>query len=57
MASTCEEEVEDLTSCSICFLSFDIVDRKPKFLPCSHTFCLSCLTVFVTRNGYSIRFK
>ncbi|XP_046656182.1 WD40 repeat-containing protein HOS15-like isoform X2 [Daphnia pulicaria] len=42
MASS-REESEDLTCCSVCFLRFDMVERKPKFLPCSHTFCLSCL--------------
>ena len=42
-----EEEVEDLTTCCICTETYGPSDeeRKPKFLPCSHTFCQRCLKV------------
>jgi len=52
MASS-KEESEDLTSCSVCFFKFDMVERKPKFLPCSHTFCLSCIKVSQNFAYYS----
>ena len=38
-------DVEDLMTCGVCLCEYDEVDRKPKFLPCAHTFCLLCLKV------------
>ena len=32
----------DLTTCSICLETF----KKPKALPCIHTFCLQCLDTY-----------
>jgi len=37
--SLLEEEVADITTCSICFEDFN----SPRALPCLHTFCLGCL--------------
>ncbi|XP_013399281.1 tripartite motif-containing protein 2 [Lingula anatina] len=37
-----EGTVDDVCSCQICFEEFN-PDRQPKFLPCSHTFCLACI--------------
>ena len=41
------DEVEDLITCPICLSEYEeaIENRKPKFLPCSHTVCLQCLKV------------
>ncbi len=38
-------DVEDFITCGVCFFEYDHDDRKPKFLQCSHTVCLSCLKV------------
>ena len=46
MATTNNEE--DFITCGVCFLEYDEEIRKPKFLPCSHTFCLPCLQVKVS---------
>ena len=39
------DEVEDLTSCSICFYPYSEEAHKPKYLSCHHTFCLECIRV------------
>ncbi|XP_046640733.1 uncharacterized protein LOC124326122 isoform X4 [Daphnia pulicaria] len=36
-------DVEDFVTCGVCFCEYDDVGKKPKFLQCSHTICLSCL--------------
>lgn len=33
----------DITSCGICFESYNEGERKPLLLPCSHSFCQNCL--------------
>ena len=38
---------EDWTRCAVCSCEFDEWDRKPKFIPCSHTLCLLCLKVSI----------
>ena len=42
-----EEQSLDLTTCCVCFESFDLNEHKPKYLPCSHTLCLICLKVHI----------
>ncbi|XP_072036558.1 uncharacterized protein [Amphiura filiformis] len=37
------EDLLQLLECHICSEVFDDSDRKPKVLPCQHTFCLACL--------------
>ncbi|KAK4026456.1 hypothetical protein OUZ56_015452 [Daphnia magna] len=38
-----DAEVIDLVTCSVCLCEFDDANRKPKFLPCGHTICRTCL--------------
>ncbi|KAI9563432.1 hypothetical protein GHT06_010895 [Daphnia sinensis] len=38
-----DAEVIDLVTCSVCLCEFDDANRKPKFLPCGHTICCTCL--------------
>ena len=45
MASSMEEQSLDLTTCCICLESYDLKERKPKYVPCTHTFCQVCLKV------------
>ena len=48
-------EIEDLITCSVCFLQYDETLRIPKDLQCFHTVCLQCLKVKLrlTRNSFS----
>lgn len=39
----CMNEIDDLSSCSVCLCEYDYERRIAKFLPCFHTFCLVCL--------------
>lgn len=55
------KESEDYVNCSVCLCEYDDSARRPKFLPCAHSLCLSCLEVnrsnLPTRNlGLSINF-
>ena len=43
MASA-KETIGNITTCSICFETFNI----PKCLPCSHNFCEGCLQTYIT---------
>lgn len=47
-------EVEDLMTCPVCLCGFDVNLRKPKFLACSHTICLSCLEVSYVDSTLSL---
>ena len=38
-----EEEGVALITCPICSQQYDDEHKKPKFLPCSHTICVTCL--------------
>lgn len=46
--ATCDalSNVEDLTSCSICFEKF----KSPRLLPCSHSFCHKCLCAHIVSS-------
>ena len=43
----------DRTSCSICMEQYCSNKHVPKILPCTHTFCLCCLTSMSTMEGVS----
>ena len=45
MATALAEEGEDLTTCGVCLVQYDLETRLPKCLPCSHNLCLLCLKV------------
>uniref|UniRef100_K1RH54 Tripartite motif-containing protein 59 n=1 Tax=Magallana gigas TaxID=29159 RepID=K1RH54_MAGGI len=51
MAAGKEKQVsfttEETTTCPICFESF----LTPRYLPCSHTFCHSCLSSYILSTG------
>ena len=38
-------------TCTICEEPYNLEDRKPLLLPCSHTFCRSCLEQMKARNN------
>lgn len=46
--ATCDalSNVEDLTSCSICYEKF----KTPRLLPCSHSFCHKCLCAHIVSS-------
>ncbi|CAC5404531.1 unnamed protein product [Mytilus coruscus] len=44
MATSIESHVVDITTCAICLEKLKI----PKYLPCLHTFCESCLRTYIT---------
>ena len=46
-------DISQLLECQICSEPFDENDRKPKILPCHHTFCLQCMRQMVFRSGSS----
>ena len=45
MATAVADESEDFVTCGVCLCEYDDGIKKPKFLPCSHSLCLSCLKV------------
>ena len=42
--------ITEILECRTCKEPFDELDRKPKILPCYHTFCLSCLRLITTAD-------
>ena len=56
MASAYNGDVEDLTTCCVCFNNFDDKERKPKFLTCKglHTVCLVCVQVILNKGQISV---
>ena len=45
MATSLSEQTKDLSSCSVCYDTFNEKKLKPKYLSCLHTFCLKCTKV------------
>ncbi|CAG2230001.1 TRIM2_3 [Mytilus edulis] len=44
MATSIDSHVVDITTCAICLEKLN----TPKYLPCLHTFCESCLRTYIT---------
>ena len=46
------EDLDELADCAVCFESFDETgDLVPRILPCSHTFCETCLKQLLKENA------
>lgn len=43
MASSGSDQIQDSLSCSVCLERFNSSNHLPKFLPCQHTLCSSCI--------------
>ncbi|XP_046453575.1 E3 ubiquitin-protein ligase NHLRC1-like [Daphnia pulex] len=41
---------DEFLCCSICFHKYDLQLMRPKVLPCSHTFCFTCLKALHSGN-------
>ena len=39
----CDEKIDDLISCQICYQNFNSEDQYPLLLPCGHSFCVKCI--------------
>ena len=49
-----KEENDDLITCSKCKHIYNEGERKPKFLPCFHCYCLECIQVSASFEIYII---
>jgi hypothetical protein len=50
-----DEDIAEFMKCRICIQEFNEIDRKPKFLPCSHTLCLECINkIAVSHDLYNL---
>jgi hypothetical protein len=50
-----DEDIAEFVKCRICFLEYNETDRKPKFMPCSHTLCLQCIcNISVSHDLYNL---
>lgn len=38
---------DDPAECGVCFTIFDDTQRRPRMLPCGHTFCSKCITKII----------
>ncbi|EFX82237.1 hypothetical protein DAPPUDRAFT_302642 [Daphnia pulex] len=47
-----DEDIAEFVKCRICLREYNEIDRKPKFLPCSHTLCFEC--IYNISQGYDI---
>ena len=56
-ATTVEEEMKDLTTCCVCMEVYNEGDRKPKFISCHHTYCITCIKVINYHyfNGHPVQ--
>ncbi|EFX78863.1 hypothetical protein DAPPUDRAFT_245735 [Daphnia pulex] len=47
MATGGSNEDDYLSTCGICFIKYDLLMNRPKVLPCSHTYCFTCIQVMI----------
>jgi len=43
--------MEAVLTCQLCFVRYDLDERKPKTLVCGHCFCLACLETWSRNKG------
>ena len=53
MATALDKDTEYLSTCCVCYETYDKDERKPKFLPCGHTLCLRCVEVNIDSSSSS----
>jgi len=46
--------VSDVLNCPQCSIKFDNNNHLPKFVPCGHTFCISCLTQLIKDKDITV---
>ena len=51
-----EEEMKDLSTCCVCMEPYNDLERKPKFIPCHHTYCLHCIKVWTYLHSFNFKF-
>ena len=54
MESEQKKEFDDTSGCPVCFELFDIQQRIPRILPCSHTLCELCMAEILNGRKFMV---
>jgi len=52
-----QDDDEEYLYCGICMHKYDLHLMRPKILPCSHTYCYTCLKVKYLHNYFHLLIK